>query len=115
LDKLNRFGLSSFYIKWFQSYLLNISSFVCVLEKFSPPSSVLSGAPVLFNIYINDLSAKINHSRFLLFADELKIYRNVKSVEDCKSLQADIDSVQQWCGENHMELSIEKTKIYLSH
>jgi hypothetical protein len=28
-----------------------------------------------------------------------------------KSLQADTDSVQQWSGENYMELSIQKTKV----
>jgi hypothetical protein len=45
LDKLHNFGLSSFYIKWFQSYLLNRSSFVPILGKFSSPFSVMSGVP----------------------------------------------------------------------
>jgi hypothetical protein len=64
-----------------------------------------------FNIFINDLSAKINHSKILLFADDLKIYRNIKSAEDCKALQVDIDAVQHLCGENGIELNIQKTKI----
>jgi hypothetical protein len=34
-----------------------------------------------------------------------------KSVEDCKALQADINSVQQWCGKNYMQLNIQKNKI----
>jgi hypothetical protein len=67
--------------------------------------------PNLFSILINDISAKISHSRFLLFADDLKIYRNIKSSEDCKALQVDIDAVRQWCSENGMELNIQKTKI----
>jgi hypothetical protein len=46
----------------------------------------------------------MNHSKFFLFAGDLKIYRDIKSVEDCKSLQVDIDSIQWWCGENFMEL-----------
>jgi hypothetical protein len=62
-------------------------------------------------IFISDLSAKINHSKFLLFADDLKIYQKIKSSEDCKALQVDIDAVQQWCSENGMELSIQETKI----
>jgi hypothetical protein len=34
-------------------------------------------------------------------------------VEDCKALQADIDSVPQWCVENCMELKMQKNKLYL--
>jgi hypothetical protein len=74
-----------------------------------PQGSTLG--PLLFNVFINDLCAKINYSKSLLFADDLKIYRDIKSAEDCKSLQADIDSVQLWCGENHMELNVQKTRI----
>jgi hypothetical protein len=73
-----------------------------------PQGSTLG--PLLFTVFINDLCAKIN-SKSLLFADDLKIYRDMKSAEDCKSLQADIDSVQLWCGDNHMELNIQKPKI----
>jgi hypothetical protein len=39
------------------------------------------------------------------------MYRNIRSVEDCKAPQADIYSVQHWCAENHMELNIQKTGI----
>jgi hypothetical protein len=100
LEKLKNFGLSSFYLlNWFQSYLSNRSSFVRILGKFSSPFSVLSGVPqgstlglLLFNIFIDNLSAKINNSKFLLFADDLKIYRNIKSAEDCKTLQVAINA-----------------------
>jgi hypothetical protein len=43
--------------------------------------------------YHHHISARINLSKFLLFADDLKINRDIKSVQDCKALQADIDSV----------------------
>jgi hypothetical protein len=109
LNNLNQFGLSSSYVKWLQSYLLNRSSFVRILGQFSSPFSVLSGAPqgstlgtLLFNIFVTNLSAIIKHSKFLLFAVDLKIYSNIKSVEDCKALQADTYSVQHWYVENHM-------------
>jgi hypothetical protein len=88
------------------------------LGKCSSPFSVLSGAPqgsthgpLLFNIFVNDLSAIIKHSKFLLFADDLKLYRNTKSVEDCKAVQADIYSVQHWCAENNMGLNTQKRSI----
>jgi hypothetical protein len=42
-------------------------------------------------------------------------FSDIKSVENCKSLQADIESVQHWCGENHMELKFIELKLYFSH
>jgi hypothetical protein len=66
---------------------------------------------VLF-IIINDLSANFNHFKFILFSDDLKIYRDIKSLEDCKALQADMDLVQQWCVKLHETLHAGK---YLSH
>jgi hypothetical protein len=61
----------------------------------------------LFNIFINDILLKL----IIPHADDLKIYRNTKSAEDCKALQVDTDAVQQWCSENGMELNIQKIKI----
>jgi hypothetical protein len=55
-----------------------------MLGKSSFPYSVLSGVsqgtlgPLLFNVLINDLSAKLNYSKFLLFTNDLKIYRDIK-------------------------------------
>jgi hypothetical protein len=42
---------------------------------------------LLFSSFINGLSAIINHLKFLLFVDGLKIYLDITSVEDCKALQ----------------------------
>jgi hypothetical protein len=83
---------------------------------------VLSGAPqgstldpLLFKMFVNDFFFKIKHSKFLLFADDLKMYGDIKSVKDCKAFQVDIDSIQQWCVENCMEFNIQKTKtIYFT-
>jgi hypothetical protein len=101
LNKLNQFGLSSSFVKWFRNCLSNRPSFFRALGKFSSPFSVLSGVPqgfalgpVLFNTYINDLSAKLLHSKFLLIADDLKRYQNVICFKDCKAFKADIYSVQ---------------------
>jgi retron-type reverse transcriptase len=121
LNKLSQFRLSSSYVKWFQSYLLNRSSFVRILGKFSFSFSILSGVPqgcalgpLLFNIFVSDLSAIIRHSTFLLFADDLKIYRNVKSVEDCKALQADVYSVHIGVLRTTCNLTFRKRELYLS-
>jgi hypothetical protein len=66
--------------------------------------------PLLFNIFINDLCNAINHSRYLLFADDINIFRAIKSPYDC-SLLHDIESVQSWCTANFMKLNINKTRV----
>jgi hypothetical protein len=46
-----------------------------------------------------------------LFADDLKMYRSISDVDDCKLLQHDIDSVQNRCLDNDMKLNLSKTTI----
>jgi hypothetical protein len=112
------YGLSERYVTWFKSYLSHRSSIVRTLGKISSPFPILSGVPqgstlgpLLFNIFINDLCSKIQNSEFLLFADDLKIFRVIKSAKDCKLLQSDIDCVQKWCYENCMKINTLKTNI----
>jgi hypothetical protein len=45
------------------------------------------------------------------FADDIKIFRAVDSLQDCYLLQSDIDSVQGWCTANCMKLNIGKTRV----
>jgi hypothetical protein len=57
-----------------------------------PQGSTLG--PLHFNIFVNDICDSICNPKYLLFADDLKIYRNINYVHDCKLLQSDINSVQ---------------------
>jgi hypothetical protein len=65
----------------------------------------------LFNIFIDDLCNSIKHCNFLFFADDLKIFRVVKSPHDCLLLQSDINSVNDWCTANTMRLNAAKTRV----
>jgi hypothetical protein len=53
----------------------------------------------------------IRNSKYILFADDIKIYRAIKSPVDCNFLQSDINSIQGWCIANCIKLNISKTKI----
>jgi ribonuclease P/MRP protein subunit RPP40 len=73
-----------------------------------PQGSVLG--PLLFNIYINDIVADLE-CRALLFADDLKIYSQISSMEDCVKLQDDLIKVNEWCTRNHFSLNIDKCTV----
>jgi hypothetical protein len=53
----------------------------------------------------------INHCKFLIFADDLKIFGVVTSPHECLSLQSDVNSVSDVCAANSMRLIIAKTSV----
>lgn len=117
LKKLSLFGFSDLLVKFWTSYLVNRRQFVGYngfrSESFFVTSGVPQGSnlgPLLFSIFINDLPDVLK-SESLLFADDLKIYREVKDISDCLLLQNDVDSVSKWCDFNKLHLNISKCKV----
>ena len=75
---------------------------VVVEGASSDPSPVKSGVPqgsvlgpLLFLLFINDL-AEHTSSTVRLFADDCVMYKSVKTIQDCKVLQNDLDQLHQW-------------------
>ena len=58
-----------------------------------PQGSVL--VPILFVIYINDMPECVDSTTYL-FADDTKIFREIKSPNDEEKLQNDLDELQKW-------------------
>ena len=67
-------------------------------------------APFLFVIYVNEIPRIIKHSKCLLFADDLKIYKEINTVHDAEDFQADVLALEQWTGVNHLPLNVKKCK-----
>ena len=89
LRKMDYIGFKESVIKWFQSYLSNITVFVTLENIFSdgrlincgfPQGSILG--PLLFLIYTNDLPQTLNETGSYLYADDTCIFYLNKSVEE---------------------------------
>ena len=87
LDKLkSQYGIDSLLLEFFVEYLQNRFQRVVVNGRFSSQLPVQSGVPqgsilgpVLFVLFINDITANINpDSGICLSADDTKLYRLIE-------------------------------------
>ena len=73
-------------------------------------SRVLQGsvlAPIMFLIYVNDMTDGVN-SYISLFADDAKLLRKISNHKDCEELQKDINKIYEWSKTWEMELNAKK-------
>lgn len=103
LCKLKNIGISSSLIELFSSYLKVRKTFVRyennTSDPFSPPSGIAQGSKLsslLFILTYNDIHNHVQYSKYILYADDLKIYKSVKTEQDCRDLQTDLDSLNTW-------------------
>ncbi|KAL0871522.1 hypothetical protein ABMA27_005236 [Loxostege sticticalis] len=115
LNKIAYNGIRGNLLRWFASYVLNRTQKVVVNGYQSASISVTSGVPqgsilgpLLFVIFINDIKECFQNSKFLLYADDLKVYKIIKNMQDCESLQSDLDRFTAYCTENKLHLSVQK-------
>ena len=112
---MQQFGFHSNFLKWIKSYLSNRVCKVVVEEFESRPYVQTSGVPqgsvlgpLFFNLFINDISLCFKNSKFLLYADDLKIYLRTESLRDCFDLQNDLNNLSEWCRLNSLHLNLDK-------
>ena len=68
--------------------------------------------PCLFNIYVSDKPQNVD-SILLQFADDVKMFRAIKTAQDYFCLQSDIDKLVAWC--KLWQLSFNVSKCNLLH
>ena len=119
LLKLNAYGFSKYLLSWIANFLMDRKQFVCIGTKVSNVKPVQSGViqgsiigVLLFLLFINDLPDVVRTSNVLLYADDLKLFKVIKSFLDRLALQTDIDRILDWSIAWCLPLSFDKL-VYL--
>ena len=115
LIKLESIGIRGPLLQWFCAFLTSRRQRVVINGHFSNWCKVSSGVPqgsilgpLLFILYINDISSVVKNSDIKIFADDVTLYKTIRSTEDCEALQADLDSICDWCNLWQMRLNPSK-------
>lgn len=118
LNKLLEIGVHGDLLRWIKSYIVNRSQAVALrgfISGFLPVSSgVPQGShlgPLLFILYINDIGTCFSKSSHLVYADDTKIFRIIKSHNDCVELQEDLERFAAYCQSNQLLLNHDKCHI----
>ena len=67
--------------------------------------------PLFFAIFIDDLCGEIQNSDFIMYADDVKIFKVIGSVTDAHLLEEDLQRVERWCKVNAMSLNTGKCEV----
>ena len=106
---------------WIKNFLQGRKYRVVANGTISEEQEVISGVPqgtvlasILFIIMISDIDEELRNSISRLFADDTKISAKIRTYEDTKLLQKDLDKVYKWADDNLMEFN-EKKFERMSH
>ena len=121
LHKLKLHNFSEKSLSLFKSYLCERTRCIKHKNMYLSPQTLASGVPqgsilgpILFLIYINDLSLFIKNSNLDLYADDSTLYTSgAKSLEVQTNLQSSLNSIFDWCTYNNMLVNPTKTRCKL--
>ena len=72
--------------------------------------------PLLFLLFINDLSNASKHLKFYLFADDTNLYYDSETFDDViKKVKRRLKHVKRWLDSNRLSLNISKTNYIIFH
>jgi hypothetical protein len=123
IKKLNYYGIRGIANNWFSSYIKDRSQFVSIngfesthkFIKYGVPQGSVLG-PLLFLIYINDLSCSLKNSLVHHYADDTNLlYTNKSLTSLCKKVNQDLHCLCNWLNSNRISLNVSKTEYIIFH
>jgi len=117
IGKLRSYGMSGKIVRWVTSFLLNRRQRVSVKVQFLAWADVLRGTPPPRECsrtnFINDLADNMISEVFMC-ADDIKVFREIRSNEDIQTLQKDLNNLQGWSKKWLLRFRPEKCKVMMT-
>ena len=117
IKKLEAYGICHFPLKLIASYLQNRKQYVKINNTFSSVGDITFGVPqgsvlgpLLFLIYINDLTNLSDQYKSILFADDTTLsFGGKHPLELTQLCNAELSKFSEWAISNRLSISVEKT------
>ena len=124
LDKLNYYGVKDQTLALFDSYLTNrtqavevngVLSDIGTIQHGVPQGSILG--PLLFLLYINDISKSSDILKFFLFADDTTVFYSAdpSDLNSENILNTELEKVSCWLAANKLSLNVKKSNFLHFH
>ena len=124
LSKLSHYGITGSANNLFSSYLANRAQYVNFNGQTSDFATITTGVPqgsilgpLLFLIYINDISKASPYLQTLSYADDTTFSINIDSSIDPNNISeiinTELTKIDDWLTVNKLSLNIDKTKYMI--
>jgi exonuclease III len=123
ISKLKHIGIRGIALNWFHSYLSNRKQFTSFQNSHSQSNNLECGVPqgsilgpLLFLIYINDITHNLKYSKAILFADDTNLLINEHNFSKLiENVNQELSVIKTWFDSNKLSLNIAKTTYIIFH
>ena len=121
LAKLEHYGFRGNALRWFKSYLEGRSQFTEVNKVLSSTKMLNCGVPqgtvlgpLLFLLYINDISNSVVNSNIKLCADDSNLFVTANNLSDLFQIANDeLLNLSHWISANKLHINYDKTNFMI--
>ena len=118
LEKLKKIGISGKNHNWIKNYISGRNQCTVANDTMSQKRLITCGVPqgsvcgpLLFLLYINDITSSLKNCKVSLYADDTVVYVSHSNIQTAlQLLQHDLNLLNVWCSKNKLTINCKKTK-----